>query len=293
MANVVKPFLVCQQSISISEWDLMLNDEVVDAIALAEQWSHASKLTASCRLSVNWDLLKKELQITQPNISYSVEVGTGESTVPWVVSHRVVSIPENNGELEITLDCHSEKLLSQLFIKTSVVLSDYSGGSELSPTNKGDVLWEHRHKAQLTQKLNSFPVLPIDFSSLSTSTSLRLNDNPWFIEWSPTDWEIDISAAIRLYINKENYDFYRRFMDGDAETLKVINADLIKQVCSAFIYTEYSNEDSPFFDGSLGWQAGKWIESIWSDLPINILKDKLINSPAEFNAECMKAASTT
>ncbi len=291
MFDIISPFLTCQKSVTFSNWNLFLNKELISYEILAEEWGPDSTLSLEGGVLVDWNLLEDELKLDKPDLTLCIETGTGKSQIPWVLDTLHLQLEYGRKQTEIFLDFDNRNLFGKLTLNTRVILSAERDGQVVSPGRLGDIVWRNTSVFSLEAGYTGFPVTVIDFNSLSAGNNLRLYDNPWFFEWSPGDWDYDISAAVHLFVNSRNEEFYQRFIDRDPISLRLINSDLIYQVCSTFVLNDVDELYESFMPGSMGWQAYEWIKSMWNDRSINELKSVLLESPSVFSAECMKLAS--
>ena len=112
---------------------------------------------------------------------------------------------------------------------------------------------------------------------------------PWYLHWSPRDWNRDFHGAVRLYLNMDEPEFLERIEAEDPQTLQVVLADIMSQICERFV-SDGDIAAEELEPGSLGFQATTWLRKAWPDKDVGFIRSVLENRPGAFRSAFLALA---
>ena len=137
---------------------------------------------------------------------------------------------------DLTSKCRVIGLSLVLDVQTQVLLVRVAKRlwSIVTPATRSEPsLVRHATESALRERNPRFPMEVADFRALLGSAPAVAA--PWFLHWSPRDWDRDFHGAARLYLNGDQSDFIKRIKDQDGPTLQVLLADVMGQICERLI----------------------------------------------------------
>lgn len=281
------PFLqLSDRSIRLGNWSHTLNGNGQKPLGdILIDWDYGSNVQIYRQVSFDFEAVAEDLQLKphEVELQVTVEVGTGPGALPrQTVEARSWSAHPEDAGVAISMSLPSDRLSSQIFLKTTVALGrDAIGLSPLSPSACGSLLWADRQTARLDGEDPRFPMEVISFAS--SFRGRRHDGSPWYLQWTPFGMARDFQGAVRLYLNADEKDFVQRVQDQDALTLQCLMADVISQVCECILHVEeLTSELSECDPGSLGAQVHHWILRAFGS--VEEAKSSLQQRPGEFRA---------
>ena len=293
--RIAFPFLtLAGKAITDEPWSFSLNGENVQpAGGFLRDWDAASKIRMRRTIRVDSKIAARHLGIAPASLylALGIRVGTGPGRLPRRILHREWR-PLAHGEWreEIDVKVSGDQLSLVLDVQTQVLLArppDDCG--PLSPRRVGSRLWYDSLRVLLEGEDPRFPMEVADFRTLLGGGTAAAA--PWFLHWSPRDWNRDFQGAVRLYLNKDTASFTEKIKEEDGPTLQVLLADVMGQICERLVSdpqaVEIMAETEP---GSLAAQATGWLRTIWPDKDAAFVRSVLEQQPGRFRAAFLELA---
>jgi hypothetical protein len=192
--------------------------------------------------------------------------------------------------LEIEISPSSRLLSAAIHLQTNIVLA--SPGvvkSRFSPSIDGARVWEETDRISLEPEKPRFPIEIVDFSLLPLPDHSQ--DSPWWLSWSTTNWSRDFSSSVRLFLNKNHQDFIERFIQRDPVVLQGVMSGIMYQICVRYLLDgDISDSSYEKEQGTLAYQAARWIDVIWPGRNSSFVKSVHESSPGIFFASFLALA---
>ena len=294
-SRIAFPFLTLSEaSVSTTPWSISLNGgDWNDCGEYLAAWDSSSTIALKRSIEIDRNAAADEVGIeeTELSLSLDIRIGTGPGRIPQLVVHRESRNVEPS-EPTIVVDqlVPGERLSAVLDIVVEITLGAPPAGSgELSPKRAGDRLWQDRRRIRIEGEEPRLPIEAIDLQSILREGTAA--SAPWYLHWSPGDWTRDFHGAIRLYINSNLERTVKRIEKEDPETLQVLMADVMSQICERFIHEQepgdWMETQEP---GSLGAQAWRWLKHAWPGRDFGYMKSELRHRPGNFRAALLALA---
>ncbi|MXY58717.1 MAG: hypothetical protein F4Y41_20430 [Gammaproteobacteria bacterium] len=293
--RVAFPFLTLSDEAIITEpWSLSLNGEDWQpAGSFLRDWDPASKICMRRTLRVDADVAASELDIDSGGLrlALGVRVGTGPGRLPRLIVHRE-SRPLAHGEREkLDLEVSGDQLSLVLDVQTQVLLAGppHDPGP-LSPQRVRSRLWVDSLLVRLEGEDPRFPMEVVDLQALLNGGTGAAA--PWFLHWSPGDWNRDFQGAARLYLNKGTPAFKKKIVEEqDGPSLQVLLADVMGQICERLLSDpDAENIMAEAEPGSIAAQATTWLGRVWPEKDADFLRSVLRRQPGRFRAAFLELA---
>lgn len=289
------PFLTLSDSaVETGPWFWSLNGgEWSPADDYLPHWDAACVIGLRRTVSVDPAIAADDLGVSADSLrlSLGVRIGTGAGRLPRLIlarHHRDLKPDawQERFEFEVTGEGLSLVLDLQSYVVLSAPLED---GGPLSPRRTADRLWADALRIRLEGEEPRFPIEIVDMRTLFGNSILA--STPWYLQWSPVDWNRDFHGAARLYLNSEQTDFIERVMQHDGSTLQVLLADIMSQICARLL-TDFEAEDilAAAEPGSLGSQATAWLQKAWPEKDAAFIRSVLDSHPGKFRAAFLALA---
>lgn len=294
--RIAFPFLTLSDSaLYVTPWSLSLNGGgCLPASDYLENWDSASTIRLFRTLRVDPEVSALDLAIDAEKLALSVNVqlGSGQGRLSQLVLqqyHYVLSAEDGwKAVFEIELEGYQLSTILDIFTEITL-LAPLSSSNMLSPANKGDRLWSDRVRTRLEGEEPRLPIETVELSELVNDPAIALA--PWYLHWSPRDWNRDLHGAIRLYLNSSRSDFIERVGAEDPCVLQAMMADVMMQVCERLIMDpeadELFNNPEP---GSLAAQAGSWLHKAWPGKDVTFIRSVLESRPGIFHSAILSLA---
>ena len=292
--RIAFPFLTLSDAaVKADPWSLSLNGGSWQTAGdFVQDWDAASEIRIRRTLAIDPQIAADDLGVTTGSIrlALGVRVGTGPGRLPRLILLRENrTLESGTWREEFDIPVPGDRLSLVLDVETRVVLAAPPNDfGPLSPRRVANRLWSDAVRVLLEGEEPRFPMEVADFRVL-------LGDGPaaapWFLHWSPRDWNRDFHGAMRLYLNKDRSDFIRRVEEQDGPTLQVLLADVMGQVCERLVSEpdaeEIMSECEP---GSLGAQTTAWLRRIWPGKDAAFVRSLLKQQPGRFRAAVLEMA---
>ncbi len=287
--RIAFPFLTLSDSaVEAAPWSISLNgSDWNDAGDFLPDWDAAS--TVRVRRAVRLDPLvaADDLRIEAENlcVSLGVRVGTGAGRLPRLILFRdcrELTAPAWREEFEFEIAGHQLSLVLDLQMQILLAAAP-KDCAPLSPRRVADRLWSDTLRTRLEGEEPRFPIEVTDLRTLLGGTAAA--SAPWYLDWSPADWNRDFHGAVRLYLNRDNANLIERVEQQDGPTLQVLLADVMGQICERLLLDpeveEVMAEAEP---GSMGAQATAWLQGLWPGKDAAFIRSVLECRPGKFRS---------
>lgn len=256
-------------------------------------WDAASVIQFRRKVSIDPEIAANNLNLNPEKLrlAVAVRVGTGQGRLPrLILSREFRELAADTWQEEFDFEIAGERLSLVLDINTQVMLAvSLDGCAQLSPQRVADRLWSDTLRIRLEGEEPRFPIEIIDMRTLLGAPT-RLSP-PWYLHWSPMDWNRDFHGATRLYLNKDHTDLIERIEQRDGRTLQVLLADVMTQICERLVYDpEVDDIMAGGEPGSLGTQAAAWLEKAWPGKNAAFVQSVLESRPGAFRAAFLALA---
>ena len=289
------PFLTLSDAaVEAAPWSWSLNGgEWSPAFDYLSDWDAASVIRLRRTVSVDPTIAAADLGVSADSLrlSLGVRIGTGAGRLPRLIleRHRRELGPDTWQEL-FELEVAGERLSLVLDVQSQVALSGPpEDGGPLSPHRTADRLWTDSLRIRLEGEEPRFPIEVVDMRTLLGNSTPA--STPWYLQWSPLDWNRDFHGAVRLYLNMQQTDFIERVEQHDAPTLQVLLADIMSQICGRLLMDpEAEHILAAAEPGSLGAQATAWLQKAWPEKDAAFIRSVLDSHPGKFRASLLSLA---
>ncbi|MDE2663823.1 MAG: hypothetical protein OXI39_12575 [Gemmatimonadota bacterium] len=293
--RIAFPFLTLSEAAVMADpWTFSLSDTNWMTLGhFLPDLDSASKLRI--RRNVTLDPLQVADDLSIPleslRLAVGVRVGTGPGRLPRLIvwrEHRELAEETWETEFEIGLSGHQLSLVLDIQTEVSLAKAPENPGP-LSPRLPASRLWSDSVRALIEGEEPRFPMEVANFRDLLGNGAAAAA--PWYLHWSPRDWNRDFQGAARLYINSDQSDFISRIEDQDAPTLQLLLAEIMGQICERLVSDPEANEIiSEAARGSLGAQAAAWLNGIWPKKDASFMRSLLEQRPGLFRAAVLELA---
>jgi hypothetical protein len=201
-----------------------------------------------------------------------------------------VELGTTDGVLRVSIEVRvpGAQVGGRLTLATTLVLrAPGADPSPISASRPGSILWTRSDQVLLEGGASRFPVTAVDFTTLP-----RLPDQgAWALEWSTSDLESPVSAALRLLVNAANSDLLQAIRSGatDARASLVrrfVTYDTARSlVIGALTNDTFVETPEVFEEGTLGRMLFELLSTCWPGIPISSLRARLREDPARLDAE--------
>lgn len=287
---------------------LTLSDDAVDAAAWSctldggdwtpageflADWDAASVIRFRRKVKIDPQRAANDLQVNpeELDLTIAVRIGTGQGRLPRLILFRDFrKLSADTWQEEFEIEVAGERLSLVLELHTQVMLAaPIEDCAQLSPRRAADRLWSDTLRIRLEGEEPRFPIEITDMRTLPGTPSTF--SPPWYLHWSPTDWNRDFHGAARLYLNKEHTDLIERIEQHDGPTLQVLLADVMTQMCERLVYDPEADDImSRSEPGSLGNQAAAWLQKAWPGKDAAFARSLLESRPGDFKAAFLALA---
>lgn len=247
----------------------------------------ASTVELASTLRVDPPLAARELQLSERDLHLVVcaRAGTGSGRLPRrvLVRHQTEAISEGAGN-ELRISLSGRDLSVAIHLETEVVLAEApEAPGMLSPVEPGARLWSSDALVRLEDEEPRFPIEIVDFGELFPGAVAATA--PWYLYWSPRDWERDFHGCVRLYLNRSAEDFIARIEEQDPAAMSTMLADIMGQIVERLLLEPDAAEliENPE-PGSLAAQAGAWLGKAWPGKDVEFIREILMRRPGRFRA---------
>ena len=287
--RVAFPFLTLSDAaVEATSWSYSLNDGDWDVAGdFLPDWDAASKLRVRRTVRLDPLAVANDLRVSAENLrlSLGVRVGTGAGRLPRLILLRDChELFAPSWQEEFDIEITGQRLSLVLDLQTHVTLAaPPKDCAQLSPRRVADRLWSDTFRIRIEGEEPRFPIEIHDLRTLLGNTTAA--STPWYLHWSPVDWNRDFHGAVRLYLNKDHADFIERIEQHDGPTLQFLLADVMSQICERLLMDpeadEVMAESEP---GSMGAQAAAWLQKLWLGKDTTYIRSVLESQPGKFRA---------
>ncbi len=293
--RVAFPFLTLSDAaVEATPWVFSLNGgDWNPAGDFLPDWDAASAIRFRRAVRLDPLVAADDLGVMADNLrlSLGVRVGTGPGRLPRLIlsrSRRELKAATWRDELDIEIT--GERLSLVLDLHTQIVLADpLKDCTPLSPQRIADRLWSDTLRMRLEGEEPRFPIEITDMRTLLGNAAAA--STPWYLHWSPIDWNRDFHGAARLYLNKDHIDLIERIEQHDGPTLQFLLADVMSQICERLLIDPEAEDIMVGAEsGSLGAQATAWLHSLWPGKNASLIRLVLESYPGTFRAAFLALA---
>jgi len=267
-ASTAFPFLTIPDSaVQAGPWTLRVNDgEPVENPEWLEGWDYNADLQIWQDIELDMSRVQEALKNNHLFLGAVLRWGTAGHRKPLltgILARERASTVLGRDRITLRLEGHlpGSSLAGQLFLETLVVLqvSPLTAASNLSPRNKGDILWQDGIRISLEGARGRFPVSETEFPE-------RYGNALWFLEQSIDAMDAPLLSSVRLYLNARHEEFVRRVArERDPYLMQAMMADVAVQMIGMVMQDrELLSEAMEIEDtNSVGWHLRKWILGIF------------------------------
>jgi hypothetical protein len=266
MQRIAYPFLrLSSESFSIEPWCYQFEaGERQPLQRYIPEWDYQQNLQISTSATLDWAGASKESGFSENELSIAlyVRVGTGNSNLPriWIHSERYALNPDNDN-IPIHLQVPGNKLSGKIFIQTLIVAESIDGGSDLSAKLPAASLWQDLTVASLEGDAGRFPMEALPFSNIFSGTPVL--NAPWYLDYTSGSPSRDFTSAVRLYINTEHKEFFKRIDRGDKTTLQQMMGHVMDIISRDILNMDEVDELDDCEEGSVGAFVWSWLQLIF------------------------------
>ena len=293
--RIAFPFLtLSDEAVDAAAWSCSLNDGAwVTAGDFLPDWDADSVIRCRRRVSIDPQIAANDLNLgpEKLRLAIAIRVGTGQGRLPrLILSQEFRELAADTWQEEFDFEIAGERLSLVLDLHTQVMLAiPLEGCNQLAPQRVADRLWSDTLRTRLEGEEPRFPIEITDMRTLPGIADTF--SPPWYLHWSPMDWNRDFHGAARLYLNKEHADLIKRIEEHDGPTLQVLLADVMTQICERLVNDPEADDImSGGEPGSLGNQAATWLEKAWPGKDATFVRYLLENRPGAFRAAFLALA---
>ena len=256
-------------------------------------WDAASLIRFRRKVRLDPGIAASDLGVIPKNLrlSLGIRIGTGPGRLPRMIIIRDCrELSADKWQEEFDFEVAGYRLSQVLDVQTQVLLAaPLEDCKPLSPRRIADRLWSDTLRVRLEGQEPRFPIEIADMQTLLGNTTAA--SMPWYLHWSPLDWNRDFHGAARLYLNKDLTDFIERIERHDGPTLQVLLADVMCQICERLLIDSEADDIMTGSEpGSLGAQATSWLHKVWPEKDAAFIRSVLESHPGRFRAAFLAMA---
>jgi len=291
--TIAFPFLTLSEAaVDASAWEVSLDgDEWHEAGDFLPDWDPSQGIHIRRCLRLDPEIAARELALPPDDLHLQIglRVGTGQGRLPRLVIDRHaerLNIEDPIWNFSTVIDARMLSLVLDLQTQITLATEPHAPGP-LSPALPGDRLWSDIIRIRLEGEEPRFPIETVDLSRMLGG--MISGDAPWYLHWSPRDWNRDFHGAVRLYLNKDATAFIERVEAEDPQTLQLLLADVMSQICERFA----ADGDLDFDEiepGTLAAQAATWLRKAWPGKDIEFIRSLLESRPGVFRSAFLALA---
>ena len=293
--RIAFPFLTLSDAaVNAAPWSCSLNGgDWSLAGDFLPDWDAASLIRFRRTVRLDPLIAADDLGVIPENLrlSLGVRVGTGPGRLPKLILLRDCrKLTASTWQEEFDIEVTGEQLSLVLDVQTQVALAaPLKDCRPLSPQRIADRLWSDTLRIRLEGEEPRFPIEVVDMRTLLGNTTPA--STPWYLQWSPLDWNRDFHGAARLYLNKDLPDFIERIEQHDGPTIQALLADVMGQICERLLIDPEAEEIMAGSEpGSLGAQATAWLHKAWPEKDTAFIRSVLESHPGTFRAAFLALA---
>ena len=293
--RVAFPFLTLSDAaVDAGAWSYSLDGGAwTPAGEFLAEWDAASVIRLRRKVRIDPQIAGNDLNLDPEKLglAIAVRVGTGQGHLPrLILSREFRELAADTWQEKFDFEIAGERLSLLLDVHTQVMLAiPLEGYPQLSPQRVADRLWSDTLRIRLEGEEPRFPIEITDMRTLPGTPGTH--SPPWYLHWSPMDWNRDFYGAARLYLNKEHTDLIERIEQHDGPTLQVLLADVMTQICERLVYEPEADDIiSGGEPGSLGNQAAAWLQKAWPGKDTAFVRSLLESRPGAFRAAFLALA---
>ena len=293
--RIAFPFLtLTDAAVDAATWSCSLDGGVWNPVGdFLPDWDSASVIRFRRKVSIDPQIAASDLNVNPGKLCLAIviRIGTGQGRLPrFILSRESRELAADSWEEEFDFEISGEKLSLVLDLHTQVMLAvPLKDCPQLSPQRVADRLWSDTLRIRLEGEEPRFPIEIIDMRTLPGTPSTL--SPPWYLHWSPMDWNRDFHGATRLYLNKEHTDLIERIEQRDGPTLQFLLADVMTQICERLLHEpEVDDIISGGEPGSLANQAAAWLRKVWPGKDAAFVRSLLESRPGAFRAAFLALA---
>ena len=293
--RIAFPFLTLSDAaVKADPWSLSLNGGSWQTAGdFVPDWDSASEIRIQRTLGLDPLIAADDLGVTPEilHLAFGVRVGTGPGRLPRLILLREFRrLATGTWQEEFNIPVPGDRLSLVLDVQTQVMLAaPLNGNGPLSPRRVASRLWSDTLRVLLEGEEPRFPMEVADLRALLGDAPAAAA--PWFLHWSPGDWNRDFHGAVRLYLNGNQSGFIKRIEEQDGPTLQLLLADVMGQICERLVSDPEADEImSGAEPESLGAQATAWLRRIWPGKDAGFVRSILEQRPGRFRAAFLEMA---
>lgn len=251
-----------------------------------ESWDYQVDLEFLRTLSVDVPALLRDCGLEPGTV---VRILVLVSTAGQRIRRRVCSVDltcdadSGKQECELVFGLEGAALQGDIRVDTEIgVLDAVPGNPEdpFVPVSKGSRLWSDSVTTALEGSLSRFPMSSVSFRNAFGN----IGDAAWMLHWSPDMVDSNVSAAMRLYLNKDS-DLFDEIVAGETSLYRVVETDVLRQILVTFLADDdFDISPDSWAQYSLGSFAAQWLSNIFGDAAADQLRSRARSEPGWVDA---------
>jgi len=293
--RIAYPFLgLSDAAVEVTPWEVSIDGTGwIEASEFLLNWDSSCDVKVRRTIRLVPDVAAADLALSTDdlNLLIGVRIGTGQGRLPrFMIARHSESVNSENPLWQVERTIEGQKLSMVLDLQTQVLLeSPPTSPSALSPRAVGDRLWSDSIRIRLEGEEPRFPIETADLGQLLGGGIA--GSAPWYLHWSPRDWDRDFHGSVRLYLSENATEFLARIEDEDKLTLQVVLADIMSQICERFLADDEAVDAMDMAEpGSLGAQAVIWLRKAWPGTDVASMRSVLESRPGVFRSAFLALA---
>lgn len=263
--NVVLPFRIIRpgsEAVRASDWyrhsQIDGENEWITHGGHIKDWSYDTPLLLGREIKLDFELLLEELDLAgkSPVFELINIVRASNLGIRWELGRaKIDAATDHVCKFEHELD--SSNICEVLVLTSTLVLkSSLPDAPKWSPSTPGSICWTDETQIFLEGTGSRFPMQDVEFSK-----NHRLPDNAsWHLDWRPGFLHYSFNSAVRLLLNSEKEDFFKRIQEGDDVLIEQVMSSITSEICSHLLSSDdFVSEEIEYPEGSLGQVARSWL----------------------------------
>lgn len=186
--------------------------------------------------------------------------GSGRGSLAVELARADLDADDRGATVEA--DAPSGALAERMLLQSQIVTLDrVTDSSPLVPARAGCRIWADEQAVRLTGIEARLPMELISFADQHRSIARA----PWFVHWSPGDWERDFMASVVVMVNDDTSESREAILRSEESALRQIVVDMISDVVAGYLADPETGLRRDWPERSLGSVVESWIDALQGD----------------------------